>query len=131
MPTTTTKGYKIPIDGERGTWWDNLEFNIQRLNDHDHDGSDSQSLVGITAVTLTEQAVPAGSWVAVAGQAGTYRQLITLAGSAVMTRLFPKFYVDGGGEDGAELFLTWEKASANTYYVYINDNTLSLKAKYA
>jgi hypothetical protein len=39
----TDKGYKIPEIDDRD-FWDSYNFDIQRLNDHTHDGIDSQRL---------------------------------------------------------------------------------------
>ena len=42
---TLSNGYQLPEDGDRGNvFWDGLEGNIQRLNDHKHDGADSEKL---------------------------------------------------------------------------------------
>ena len=42
---TLSNGYKLPEDGDLGdVWFDALEDNIQRLNDHSHNGVDSEKL---------------------------------------------------------------------------------------
>ena len=47
MSTTLSKGYKLPSAGDDSTtWMSNIEDNIQRLNDHDHDGTDSALIDG-------------------------------------------------------------------------------------
>ena len=47
MSTTLSRGYKLPSSGDDSTtWMSNIEDNIQRLNDHDHDGTDSALIDG-------------------------------------------------------------------------------------
>lgn len=43
--TILTNGYKLPQTGDFGSvWFPALEFDIQRLNDHNHDGANSEKL---------------------------------------------------------------------------------------
>ena len=43
MAITLSNGYIKPEDGDTGAvWFDALEDNIQRVNDHNHDGSNSE-----------------------------------------------------------------------------------------
>lgn len=128
MPTVTDKGYKLPIVGERGTWWQNIIDNFTRLSSHKHDGIDSVLLTPPAVVKDVED-VLAANWVLVAN--GTYRQLLTTPTNHVFPKVNVLFYINGGPEDGSLLNLTVEPQSTTTYYVYINDNSLSLKAIYA
>jgi len=51
-----SNGYQLPEDGDLGDiWFDALESNIQRLNDHSHNGVDSEKLSqsSIEAVSST------------------------------------------------------------------------------
>jgi len=127
MPTTLTYGFKKPIDGERN-FWGSLEDNITRLDAHAHDGVDSAK---ISTKNLTKGSVDiaSGSWSATTDQSGTYDQTITLPTGFTVDETIMKFIVDGGTEDGDQIFPTWEKASSTTVKVYINDNTLDLKVK--
>lgn len=125
--TLTTKGYKLPSDGDRGTWWDDINFNTQRTNDHTHDGSDSQAL-STAVLTKGSLSVASGSWVAVAGQAGTYRQLCTHPTGYTFPTACMTVYETATGN---LIYPSIEKVSASTFYIYINDNTLDLVVKYA
>ena len=52
-----SNGYKLPETGDFGdVWFPALEDNIQRVNDHTHDGVDSEKLNSgnITALNQTE-----------------------------------------------------------------------------
>jgi len=51
-----SNGYQLPEDGDLGdVWFDALESNIQRLNDHSHNGVDSEKLStsSIEALSVT------------------------------------------------------------------------------
>lgn len=131
MPTTLSNGYKVPSRGERGdAVFDALEDNIQRTNDHTHDGVNSERLDPADfAKTTTTLAL--ASWSAVAGQTGTYRQLLTIPAGYTLDACIPKFFVGSGGEAGNIIYPTVEKQSSTTAYVYINDNTIDVKVTYA
>jgi len=128
MSSTTTYGYKLPANGDRGsTFFPDLEHNISRVDGHTHDGSDS-ALIPAKNISKSTQDIASGSWVLVAG--GHYRQLVTTPSGYTVDSSFMKFYFNGGSFDGQQVFLKVEKASSTTYYVYINDNTQALKVVY-
>ena len=55
MSRTLSNGYILPEDGDFGlTWFDDLESNIQRVNDHNHDGVTGSRLpsTSITSVVI-------------------------------------------------------------------------------
>ncbi len=115
---TLSYGYKKPQTNDKGSvFWTALENDIQRLNDHTHNGTNSPKLTSasITAVTLSLLAV---DWVSV-GTAGNYRQLATITGAQLFDDSAFEFR---GTVDGKQYFLDYEKVSSNTFYVYINDN---------
>jgi len=128
MGTTTTKGYKLPTKGN-ADFWSQLEFDIQRLNDHKHDNIDSQPL-SPPSIVKSVQTVSAGSWVAVPGQAGTFKQTLTVPATYAVDGMIVKFFVDGGGEDGHQIFPSIQKVSSLTFDIFINDNSVALKAVY-
>jgi hypothetical protein len=126
LSTTLSNGYKLPETGDRGFWSD-LEQNITRVNGHSHNGVDSEALP-ITSLTKTTQDVLAANW-ADQGE-GTYRQTLTLPTNYTFNNAQIKFYVNGGTFDGNEVLLSVKKVSTTTFYVFINDNTMALKAVY-
>ena len=75
MSTTLSKGYKLPSAGDDSTtWMSNIEDNIQRLNDHDHDGTDSALIDGskISKSAVVEVSTSDGDWVD--GGSATYNR---------------------------------------------------------
>lgn len=126
---TLSYGYKLPEDGDRGNiFFPGLEDNIQRLNDHTHNGSNSSLLTAASSVATT-QTVSAASWVAY-GSDGYYRQLVTMPTGIAFETHAIEFRISGGTFDGHVFYPNIEKVSATTFYVYINDNTQTIKAIY-
>lgn len=126
MSTTTAKGYRKPTTGDRG-WYTDLEFNIDRIDAHSHNGVDSAALPS-TSITKITQDVLAASWSSL-GE-GNYKQTLTLPTNFTFNDMQVRFYVNGGTMDGQEVILSVKKVSASTFDVYVNDNTLALKAVY-
>ena len=121
---TLSYGYKKPEDGDRGsTLFTALEDNIQRLNDHTHNGTNSAPL---TAASL--QGVPATAlavnWVAF-GPTGHYRQLLTLPAGFN----FDTVHISVRCADDY-VYPTIERVSATTFYIYTIDNTLPFTVVY-
>ena len=130
MSTTTSHNLVKPATGDRGTvFWPALEAAIQRLNDHTHNGTDSET-INPRYFSKTTNTLVIASWSAVAGQTGTYRQLEAVPTGYTVDGSNPKFMVGSGSDAGAVLFLSTEKVSSTTYYVYINDNTIDVKVVY-
>jgi hypothetical protein len=131
MPTTLSYGFVKPQTGDKGSvFFPDLEDNIQQLNDHTHNGTNSAKLTA-AAMTATTQAILSASW-SLLGD-GIYRQLVTVPASLTG---------NGGTYDnhavqfrntanGRMLYLSTEKASSTTYYLYINDNSIDVTAVYS
>jgi hypothetical protein len=125
MSTTLTYGFKLPQDGDRGsTWFPDLAFDIQRLNDHSHDGQNSAPINSIS-IASTTQNILAASWVATSD--GIYRQLITVPNGKLYDN---SVIIFRNTATKSQMFLGVEKVSATTYYAYINDNTVNVTAYY-
>ena len=128
MSTTLTYGYKKPQDGDTGaTFWDDLAFDIQRLNDHTHDGSDSAQLDS-TSIAATTATISSASWVLTSG--GTYRQVVTMPPGLDFDSYGKSFMINSGASAGHDVTLSIEKITNTTFYVYINDNTVDLLVRY-
>jgi len=124
MSTTLSYGFVKNVDGDKGNViWDALETNAQSLNDHTHNGSNSARLTS-SAVAATTQSISAAGW-AVSGS--SYRQLVTLTGSLQYDDYQITFK---HGTSKETMLLGVERAGATTYYVYCNDNTVTLTAFY-
>ena len=122
---TLSYGYKLPETGDKGTpLFDALEENIERINDHSHDGINSPAL---TAQSL--QGVPdtilAANWSAF-GPTGHYRQLVTLIAGFD----YDKVYMSFRKTTGEMIYPTVEKFSNTQYYVYTTDNTMNMVVVY-
>jgi hypothetical protein len=119
---TLSHGIKKPNTGDRG-FFSALEDNFQQLNDHTHNGIDSEQLncKSIAGVTGT---ISSASWVDLGD--GNYRFLVTVpAGvtyddSVISVRL----------STGHVIYPSIEKVSNTQFYVYVNDNTLNLTLVY-
>ena len=126
--TTLTYGRKVPSDGDKGsTFFDDLEANIALDDAHTHNGTNSAVLES-KYITKGTSTILAASWGAVAGQAGTYKQTVTLPSGFTMGSFVMSFYDKSTGHQFSP---TVEKVSSSTYDIYVNDNTLAVKAVYA
>jgi len=123
---TLTYGYYKPEDGDKGkTLFEKLENNWQLVNDHNHDGVGSAKLSS-QALEASSQIAPNGSWTSVGD--GIYRQTITTVGGLDHTKYNLAFYDNANGN---RLYLDHEFISANSFYLYINDNTKDVKVLYS
>lgn len=125
---TLTYGFLKPSNGDRGSsFWDVLADNIQQLNDHSHDGNDSAQLTP-AALSGQTQDIDASAWTSVGN--GLYRRLITMPGTLQFDDVSMRMYITNGVDANFEITPSILRASANTYYIYVNDNTLTLKVIY-
>lgn len=116
-------GYKKPQTGDRGALlFGYIEFDIQRLNDHDHDGVDSARLTATSCVAVTI-AVPAAAWVDQGG--GMYRQEVTIPAGLQYSECAFSFRETATGHI---YMLAVEKKTESVFYVYCNDNTKTFTA---
>lgn len=118
---TLSNGYLLPQDPDTGDiWFQALAFDIQRLNGHNHDGVNSAPLAS------TSQNILPGSWVAAPIGGGLFRQLVTMPGTIQYDTVNFWFKLS----TGEVVYPSVERASANTYYIYTNDNSLTYVAYY-
>jgi len=121
MSTTLSYGYKKPANPDTGdTWFPQLAADIQQLNDHAHNGTDSAPLAVQTAT------IAAGSWALAAGLSLIYSQSITLpAGlSYDICQIWFKLAT------GELVYPTVTRTSASIYKVFTADNSLAYTAYY-
>ena len=124
MATTLTNGYVKPATGDRGSvWFPALEGNIQRLNDHTHDGVDSERLTS-KSVTKVTDSISSGSW---ASSGSGYKQTVTMPAGMNFDDFGMEFR---NASTNHVYYLTVEKVTATTYDVYISDNTINLTVLY-
>ncbi len=132
MSTTLTKGYKKPQSGDPGSsFFPDLEANIQRLNDHTHDGSNSQKLDATSSVGVVQNLL-AAAWGAVwEAPSNTYRQVVTIPAPLIASGLtFDTLDFSLRSAAGGILYLRADKKSTGDFYIYSNDNTLDVNVVY-
>lgn len=129
MATTLSYGFIKPQTGDKGSvFFPALETDIQKLNDHNHDGITS-ALISPLSVAKSTQSIDAANWISLGG--GNYRQEVTLPSGYTLLQTIMRFEISGGGADGNIIYPSLVKGtSTNKFYVYINDNTLTLRALY-
>jgi hypothetical protein len=116
-----SKGYKLPQSPDTGdVFFPAIEFDIQRLNDHHHDGINSQLLGSAT------QNILAVNWVAAPIAGGVFRQQVTMPTGYLydVSNMWFKL------STGEFVYPSIERVSANQYFIYTNDNTLQYTAYY-
>lgn len=119
MSTTLSYGFVKPQNPDTGaTFWTDLENDIQKVNDHTHNGVNSAPIVKSQSILST-------NW-GVAGSDGSYTQTITLTTGLTFDTIAIQFRTS----TGAVIYPTVAKASSTTYTVTINDNSLALTAIY-
>ena len=125
---TLTYGFQLPQTGDKGSvFFPGLEANIAQLDAHTHNGINSP-LLNATALVASFQILSSASWVLVGN--GIYRQLITLpVGMDFETKLV-KYLFNTGAAAGQTVYPKEEAVTTNTFYVYLNDNTVDLKVSY-
>lgn len=122
---TLSNGYLLPESGDRGNiFFPGLESNIQRINDHDHNGTNSEKLTSLSLLGLVDTtSLVSGNWSLQAN--GLYRALVTMPG----TKLFDTTTI-AIRLNNKPLFADYEKVTDNTFYVYVNDNSISATVLY-
>ena len=131
MSTTLSYGFEKPATGDKGSvFWPALEDNIQQLNDHTHNGTDSARLTSV-GMQANVQSVTTAGWSSVGG--GLYRQTVTLpAALTAVGGVYNDYNIQIRNAAATErvLLLPIEKVSTTSFYVWINDNTIALKVIY-
>lgn len=122
---TLSKGFLKPQNGvdSGAVFFSAMETNIQKLNDHTHDpvaANNSQQLA------VNSQVIASGAWGAAPIGGGLYVQTVTMTSPFQYDTTDMWFRL----ATGDIIFPTIERASATTYKIYVNDNTLNLTAFY-
>ena len=114
---TLSKGFKLPETGDLGSvWFPAMEDNIEQLNSHDHDGTDSAKIDALNLITTgATQTVASGSF---ADQGdGYWRATVTVPGSLTIAN----FCVTVRDPTTLEpIYLRMVKLSTTQFYLYTN-----------
>lgn len=116
---TLSYGYKKPQDPDTGdVVFPGMEGNIQQVNDHAHNGTDSAPLATRSVSVLS------ASWAAAPIGGGSYRQAVTVPTGLSYDSCNIWFKLS----TGQYVYPSVERISASQFYVYTNDNTLTYTA---
>ena len=123
---TLSYGYKKPQTGDKGSiYFPALEDDIQRLNDHTHNGTDSAKLTA-ASITTVQGSISAASWGAVSGKTGLFFQEVSMP----IGFTYDTYALSFRDTAGDSLFLQTEKTGSGTYNVYCNDSALDVVVLY-
>lgn len=113
---------KPEVDDTGDVWLPAVARNAQRLNDHNHNGTNSPF------IPLTTQTLDSGDWALdpASNANSQYSQTVTVPNSRNYDDVMIQFRLS----DGTVFYPSVEKQSATTYKVYINDNSQSLTVLY-
>jgi hypothetical protein len=113
-------GYEKPENSTTGAqWFPAMERNIQRMNDHTHDGLDGAQ------IGANLQNVLAANWGADLG--GTsFRQEVIMPNPLE----FDTSRIEVRRSTGEMVYPTIVKTAANKFYLYTNDNTAEYVVSY-
>ena len=120
-----SNGFKLPEENDKGSvFFPALEDNIQQLNDHTHNGANSNKLA-LTAIVTQSQTVTAAGWASVATD--KYRQQVSMPLNLSYDDVTITFR---DSTTGAVLHLSHAKVSSTSFEVFTYDPTLELKVIY-
>lgn len=123
MSTTLSYGYLKPVTGDRGSQiFSDLEADIQRVNDHNHDGNNSTQIPATSIVGVTQTIN--GIWTSLGS--GRYRQLVTAPAGIS----YDSYGIIFRLSTGVQFFPSVEKVSASTFYIYAGEQLVNIKAVY-
>lgn len=129
---TLSYTYQKPETGDKGSvWFPAMENNIQKLNDHNHNGTNSALIPGAN-ITRATSSIAAADWISDGG--GNYHVVVTvpiaISGAATYNDVY--YYnitckiSTAGATYGDVIYPSLERESATTFTVRVNDNALDL-----
>lgn len=122
MAITLSYGYIQPENGDKGsTWFPALNDNIERLNDHSHNGIDS-TLLPSTSISGASVSIPSASWVL--DVTGRFKQDVVVPAGYNMDDYAIAFYLS----TGEVIMPSITRLSATSFRVFGCDNTLTYRA---
>jgi len=126
---TLSFGFKKPEDGDKGTiFFPALEDNIQQVNDHDHNGTNSKKIPSSSVEAVTGTIVP-GDWIeTVAGN--VWQEQVTVPAGVDLSKTEILFRISGGPNDGAQIHPYVRAFSTTAFIVEVNDPSLTLTYMY-
>ena len=121
---TLSYGYKKPQSNDKGpVVFPALEDNIDQLNSHNHNGTNSAPLAP-SAILAVSQTILAANWVLVAN--GLYKQTVTASAGIDLDNTQIQFRLS----DDSIFYPTVKPLSATQYEIFINDASEQVTAIY-
>lgn len=130
MAETLSYGFVKPVTGDKGSvFWPALEDNIDQLNDHTHNGTNSSKITAAASVAVTQSVLAAG-WGSLSG--GLYRQTVTIPAALTASGgTYDSYAIEiRNAANGRKMFLQTEKVTSTTFYVWCNDSAINLTVVY-
>lgn len=133
MSQTLSNGYKKPQTGDRGnTFFKDLEDNIQRTNDHTHNGTDSEKIPSQNILKQT-QSISSTNWGGSSRpDTSEFVQNIALPSGLNFDETTMEFR-DATSESpllGSVIHPFIQRIDANNYMIQVNDDTLDILVIY-
>lgn len=121
---TLSYGFLKPQTGDKGsTWFPAMETNIQKLNDHTHNGTDSAAIPR-TSLSAVVQTVSSAGWVSTGG--GNFSMSVTVPLGINLDKQTPIIF----DSTGKLLGLSLQKTTTTSFDLQTNDSTLNLSIYY-
>lgn len=116
---TSQYGYKIPETGDLASgssgWMQAIEDNFERLDQHDHDGTDSKALPASSISKYTSTIASTGY---TNDGGGNYSKTITVPAAVTeVNNYLIQFYITASGN---RIYPTVERLTATTYTLRVN-----------
>ena len=123
---TLSYGFLKPQDGDKGqALFDALAENVQKTNDHSHNGVDSPA-INVGAIAKLSQNVLAAGWELPVD--GVYSQVVAMVGGLQFDTTTISIRETSTGK---LMSLSYEKVSPTSFRVYCNDATKNITILYA
>lgn len=129
---TLSYTYQKPETGDKGSvWFPAMENNVQKLNDHDHDGSNSALIPGAN-INRPSSTISSASWTSDGG--GNYHATVTVPtaisnaatyNDVIYYNLVCKINT-AGATYGDIIYPTIERETSTTFTVRVNDNSIDV-----
>lgn len=122
---TLTYGFQKPSPNDPGSIvFPAMEQNIERLDNHNHNGLNSRKLEA-ASIAATTETIASASWVA--DSDGLFSQVVTLPAGYNYGTCSMKFRLP----DGSDIFPEIEREADNQYKIIFADNSTNVIALYA
>lgn len=115
MADTLSNGYKRSLNGETD-WWTHYTFNIERVNDHTHDGT-SSTKINTKDLTRHTQVVSNASWIIVSS-GNHYSKNFTVPAGYDASQCVMTFFDQA---DNVQIFPTVTRVNATTFKLEVSE----------